>query len=88
MILNIVSFRNCSLERNLAIRTIEPINLEELVKHSKSDIVTVTDVTINVSVQFRPDDVLYVQSTEDTESIFFQKNLNIGTPKIKAAEED
>lgn len=86
MILNIVSFRNCSLDRNLAIRTNEPINLEGLVKHGKSDIVTVTDVTTNVSIQFRPEDVLYIQRTEDTESIFVKKDINTKNPKSKKSK--
>lgn len=83
MVLNIVSFRNCPLERNLAIRTKEPINLEGLIENGKSDIVTIVDDTTNVSVQFRPDDVLYIQSTEDTESVFVKKTLNTPTPKKK-----
>lgn len=75
MILNIISFRNCSLERNLALRTNEPIDLCRLIDSSdNSEVVTINDVTTGASIQFRPDDVLYISSAEETDSIFDNKS--------------
>lgn len=87
MFLNIVSFRNCSLERNLALRTKEPIDLCKLIEKNVNDgeVVSVKDVATSATVQFRPDDVLYISNVEETESIFDNgaKSSKAPVPKKK-----
>lgn len=87
MILNIISFRNCSLERNLALRTNEPIDLNKLIEMSTNDgeVVSVKDAATGATLQFRPDDVLYISKCEETESVFDNgsKSSKVTLPKKK-----
>lgn len=85
MILNIISFRNCSLERNLALRTNEPIDLSKLIETSTNDgeIVSVKDAATGATLQFRPDDILYISNAEETESIFDNGSKSSKAPLSK-----
>lgn len=85
MILNIVSFRNCSLERNLALRTNEPIDLSKLIETSinDSEVVSVKDAATGAILQFRPEDVLYISNAEETESVFDNDSKSSKAPLPK-----